>query len=108
MNIIDNIQPQPQPQTVEDKAQATLSHIGRGYRTIKNAHQRGMAMVWNDDTFTAQQIFDAMGADAEDAVVASATLAAAVAAINPADVIQVPAGKEIVFNGDGTVTVQDV
>ena len=108
MGLINNVQQRPIPSSLEDQVKKIKADIYRTYQFVKRVHQKGMTSVWNNPNYTPEEIFAALGTDAEEAVKFSALLANLITQIEPTSVINVPADKELVMTGDGTVTINTI
>lgn len=87
------------------RADAMRRHLRQTLDYLRDAHKRGMALVWEVEGATGpQQVFDQFGADAAELFVHGGALVHFIQYLDPTFTpLAIP--FEFTVNGDGTVTV---
>jgi hypothetical protein len=87
------------------RASAMRAHLVRTLDLLRDAHRRGMALMWEVEGSTGpQQVFDQFGGQAAELFVHGSALVQFIQGLDPLFVPS-PIPFEFTINEDGTVTV---
>lgn len=98
------IQPTQSAPTVNDVVNQIKSGNMQIYRFLKMQHTQSFNNVWNNPTYTPQEIVDAFGTDAATLFTLSWQIQQILQAADPGYVMLIPP-VPVVINPDGTVTL---